>query len=193
MRLWLLSFMVFLSSITSSCGAQPKLSQNKIRDKIQQLNLIDLKDDQIAVGKVSFSGQSQAVAEANVELTFHLSKSKDGDWNVDSIRMGDRDWVSVKDFQSAMNEVRAQRTRENLQKLRQAMERYREKNGDYPQADNTIKLTDILFPAYISEAIRYDGWNHELIYKSLDHQTWKISSSGPDGIPGDADDIVVGP
>ena len=107
--------------------------------------------------------------------------------------MGDRDWVSVKDFQSAMNEVRAQNTRDNLQKLRQAMERYHEKNGDYPQADNIVKLTDILFPTYMSEAIRFDGWNHELIYKSPDHQTWKISSSGPDGISGDTDDIVVGP
>src|SRR5258708_5591853 len=111
MRLWLLGFMVFLSWITSSCGAQPKLSQNKIRDKIQQSNLIDLKDDQIEVGKVSFSGKSQAVAEANVQLTFHLSKSKSGDWNVDSIRVGDRDWVSVKDFQTALNEVKAQNTR----------------------------------------------------------------------------------
>ena len=79
---------------------------------------------------------------------------------MDSIRMGDRDWVSVKDFQSAMNEVRAQNTRDNLQKLRQAMGRYREKNGDYPQADNFVKLTDILFPVYISEVIRFDGWNH---------------------------------
>ena len=157
------------------------------------MNLIDLKDEQIEVGKVSFSGQSQAVAEANVELTFHFSKSKDGDWNVDSIRMGDRDWVSVKDFQSAMNAVRAQNTRDILQNLRQAMERYRERNGDYPQADNIVKLADILFPDYMSEPNRYDGWNHELIYKTSGHGTWKISSSGPDGIPGDADDIAVGP
>ena len=193
MRLWLLSFVIFLSWITSSCGTQPKLNQNKIRDKIQQLNLIDLKDDQIEVGKVSFSGKDQAVAEASVQLTFHLSKSKNGDWNVDSIRMGDRDWIAVKDFQSALNEVRAQNTRDNLQKLRQAMERYLEKNGDYPQADNIVKLTDILFPTYMSEAIRFDGWNHELSYNRPTPQTWKISSSGPDGISGDPDDIVVGP
>ena len=193
MRLWLVSFMLFFSWIMSSCAAQPKLSQNKIRDKIQQLNLIDLKEDQIDVGKVSYSGNNQAIAEANVELTFHLSKSKNGDWSVDSIRMGDRDWVAVKDFQSAMNEVRAQKTRDQLQKLREAIEIYRNKNGDYPQADNIVKLTDILFPTYMSEAIRFDGWNRELIYSRPDPQTWKISSSGPDGIPGDTDDIVVRP
>ena len=193
MRLWLWIFMVFVSWILSACSAQPKLSREKIRDKIQELNLIDLKEENIALGKVSFSGKNQAVAEASVQLTFHLSQSKSGDWRVDSIRMGDRNWIAVKDFQAALNEIRAQNTRDDLQKLRQALERYREKNGNYPQTNNIVKLTDSLFPAYMSEAIRFDGWNHELVYSNPEHQPWRISSSGLDGNPGNADDIGVGP
>ena len=193
MKSWLLILLVVLSAGLCACGAQPKLSQKKIQDKIQELNLIDFKDEQIAVGKVTFSGNNQAVAEASVQMTFHLSKSKNGDWRVDSIRLGDRDWVAVEDFSAALNEVKIQNTRNKFMKLRQAMEGYREKIGSYPQADNIVKLTDLLFPAHLSEPIRFDGWNRELVYVNVDRLQWRISSSGPDGIPGNADDIVVGP
>ncbi|MFN8006590.1 MAG: type II secretion system protein GspG [Terriglobia bacterium] len=193
MRWQQLSLLVLLAWIPNGCGSQPKLNRDTIKDKIQALNMIDLQDEQIEVGKVSFSGKKQAVAEVSVQLAFHFSKSKSGEWGVDSIRMGDRDWIAIKDFQAALNEIRGRNTMDNLQKLRQAMERYHEKNGSYPDAPNLAKLLDVLYPTYVSEPIRFDGWNHELVYVRPTQNTWKIVSSGVDSIPGNADDLSVGP
>ncbi len=177
----------------AACGASRRLNQDKAREKIQELGLAEFNDKQIQVEKIVHSGEDQAVAEANITLAFRLSKSKGKDWKVNAIRLGDRNWMEIKAFQAALNEVKVRMTRESLQRLQEALKKYKEKTGSYPETKDMVKLTDVLFPAYMAEVIRYDGWNRELILNSSTPSSYEILSLGSDGIRGSSDDITLGP
>jgi hypothetical protein len=41
----------------------------------------------------------------------------------------------------------------------------------------------------MAELVRYDAWNHELKINFAGNSTLQLSSAGPDGVPGTADDI----
>ena len=175
------------------CSASQKLSQDKARAKIQELGLVQLEGKEVKVEKIVQSGEDQAVAEANLKLVFKLSKARGKDWQVDAIRLGDRNWMEITAFLSALEEARTRQTRESLQKLLDGLRRYKEKNGPYPPADNIVKLSDLLFPTYMSEVIRYDGWNREFIFNLTSPDTFQLISLGPDGIRGTSDDIILAP
>jgi|GEM_PF-605109 type II secretion system (T2SS) protein G len=179
--------------LSSACGVSQKLSHDKAREKIQQLGVIELGDKDVEVKQIIQSGDDQAVAEANLKMTFRLSKTKGGDWQVNALRLGDRNWMDIKSLVSALDEVRIRETRENLTKLVNAMNKLKEKNGQYPQARNIIELTDLLVPNFMSEVIRYDAWNRELVFRSVSPDSFELISLGPDGIRGTGDDIVFRP
>jgi hypothetical protein len=52
-----------------------------------------------------------------------------------------------------------------------------------------VKLTDLLFPEYMAELVRYDAWSQELKVHMLGGSAVQLVSAGPDGISGNADDI----
>jgi type II secretion system (T2SS) protein G len=177
--------------LLAGCGAASrKLSQDKVKEKIQELGLIELKGEQVEIKNISQNAGSQAVAEANFRLALKLSRAEGRDWQIDAVRLGDRNWLEVKTFLAALSEVRARETRENLQKLLEGLRKFKEKNGKHPQAQNIVKLTDILFPAYMSEIIRYDAWNRELIFNSTRPDSFELLSLGADGVRVTPDDIV---
>jgi hypothetical protein len=174
--------------LLEACGASRKLSEATAKQSIRQLGLADFKDQQIQIQRVIQAGEDHAVVEANLQMAFRLSKTNGQDWEVNAIRMGDRNWIDVKSFLSALDEVRARETRESLLRLQEGIRKYQASAGALPQAADIVKLTDLLYPAYMPEVLRYDGWNHEFVVKSTP-QDVQIISAGPDGIPGNADDI----
>jgi hypothetical protein len=176
-----------------ACGASQKLSEAEAKEKIRELGLIDFKDKQIQVQRIIQSGEGQAVAEANLQLAFRLSRSKNSDWQVDAVRLSDRDWVEMKAFLAALDEVRARQTRESLLRLQEGIQKYRQHKGVMPDGSTIVRLTDALFPTYLKEVIRYDGWNQELTVRASGTNAYQIISAGPDGIPGNGDDISLGP
>jgi hypothetical protein len=177
--------------LLAGCGASHKLSQDKVKEKIQELGLAELEGEQVEIENITQNAGSQAVAEANFRLALKLSRAEGRDWQIDAVRLGDRNWLEVKTFLAALSEVRARETRENLQKLLEGLRKFKEKNGKYPQAQNIVKLTDILFPVYMSEIIRYDAWNQELIFNSTNSDSSELLSLGADGVRGTSDDIVL--
>jgi len=177
----------------SGCAVSQQLSRGKAREKIQELGLIQLADQEIQVKEIVQSGDDQAVAQINLNMAFRLSRAKGGDWQVNALRLGDRNWLDMKAFISALNEVRLRETRESLAKLLNAMKLFRQKRGEYPRAANIVALTDILVPEFMSEMIRYDGWNRELITNSASPDSFQLISLGADGVRGTADDIVMTP
>jgi hypothetical protein len=179
--------------LLTGCSASQKLSQDKAREKIQELGMVHLDGKKVEVEKIFQSGENQAVAEANLKLVFKLSKARGRDWQVDAIRLGDRNWVEIKAFLSALEEARTRETRESLQKLLDGLKKYKEKNGQFPQTENIVKLTDLLVPNYMPEVIRYDGWNQEFLFNLSSSDSFQLISIGPDGIRGTADDVVLGP
>ena len=174
----------------ASCGASRKLSEDTAKEKILELGLLDLKDKQIQVQRIVHAGEDQAVAEANVQMAFRLSKGKGKDWQVNAVRLGDRDWIDTQAFLAALNEVRVRQTRHSLERIQEGIRRYQAKQGALPAISDIVKLTDLLFPEYMSEVVRYDAWNNELKVNSAGNN-FQLSSAGPDGITGNADDILL--
>jgi hypothetical protein len=41
----------------------------------------------------------------------------------------------------------------------------------------------------MAEVVRYDAWSHEFKISSAGDNILQLSSAGPDGVPGNADDI----
>ena len=180
---------ILLLGLVTGCGASRKLGEDRAKDKILELGLLDLKDKQIQVQRVIHSGENQAVAEASLQMAFRLSKAKGKDWQVNAIRLGDRDWIGVAAFLAALNEVRAKQTQQSLEQLQEGIRKYQTKRGALPAVSDIVKLTDLLFPECMAEVIRYDAWGHEIKVNSAGHNTFQLSSAGPDGVPGNADDI----
>jgi hypothetical protein len=172
----------------AGCGASRKLSEDAAKEKILELGLLDLKDKQIQVQRILHAGEDQAVAEASVQMAFRLSKGKGKDWQVNAVRLGDRDWVDTQAFLAALNEVRVRQTRNNLERIEEGIRKYQARQGALPAISDIVKLTDLLFPEYMSEVVRYDAWNNELKVNAVGNNL-QLSSAGPDGIPGNADDI----
>ena len=139
--------------------------------------------------RIIHSGEDQAVAEVSLQMAFRLAKSKGKDWQVNAIRLGDRDWISTQAFLAALNEVRARQTQQSLEQLQEGIRKYQAKQGALPAVSDIVKLTDLLFPEYMAELVRYDAWNHEFKINFAGGSTLRLSSAGPDGIPGTADDI----
>jgi hypothetical protein len=178
-----------LLGLLAGCGASRKLSEHTAKEKILELGLLDLKDKQIQVQRIIHAGEDQVVAEASLQMAFRLSKTKGKDWQVNAVRLGDRDWISAQAFLAALNEVRARQTQQSLEQLQEGIRRYRAKQGALPAVSDIVKLTDLLFPEYMAEVIRYDAWSHEFKVSSIEGGALQLSSAGPDGIPGTADDI----
>jgi len=180
-------------TLNLACSVSQKLSHDKAREKIQEIGLIQLNDKDIQVKEIVQSGDDQAVAEANLNMAFKLSRNKGEDWQVNALRLGDRNWLDIKSFRLALDEVRARQTRESLAKLLTAIKLFEQKNGKYPQVRNVVELTDLLVPNFLSEMIRYDAWNRELVFISSSSNSFQLISLGADGIRGTADDIVLTP
>jgi hypothetical protein len=178
-----------LLGLLAGCGASRKLSEHTAKEKILELGLLDLKDKQIQVQRIIQGGEDQAVAEASLQMAFRLSKTKGKDWQVNAVRLGDRDWISAQAFLAALNEVRARQTLQSLEQLQEGIRRYQAKQGALPAVSDIVKLTDLLFPEYMAEVIRYDAWSHEFKISSIEGGALQLSSAGPDGIMGNADDI----
>lgn len=187
-RRWLLPTLGV--GLLAGCGASRKLSEDTARAKILELGLFDLKEKQIQVQRILHAGEDQAVAEASLQMAFRLSKAKTKDWQVNAVRLGDRHWIDVQAFLAALNEVRVRQTRDDLERLQEGIRKYRAKQGAWPAASDIVKLTDLLFPEYMQEVVRYDAWNHELRVNSVG-DSFQLSSAGPDGIAGNADDISL--
>src|SRR5262245_56564101 len=181
--------MTLVLGLLTACGASRKLSENTAKEKILELGLLDLKDKQVQVQRIIHAGEDQAVAEAGLQLAFRLTKTKEKDWQVNAIRLGDRDWIDAQSFLAALNEVRVRQTQHSLEQLQEGIRKYQAKRGTLPAVSDIVKLTDLLFPEFMGQIVRYDGWSHEFKVTPLGNNVFELSSAGPDGVAGNADDI----
>jgi len=85
--------------------------------------------------------------------------------------------------------VRAKQTQHSLEQLQEGIRKYQAKRGTLPAVSDIVKLTDLLFPEYMGEIVRYDGWSHLLRVIPLGNNVFELRSAGPDGVAGNADDI----
>jgi hypothetical protein len=185
--------LVFSCLLLVVCAIGHRPNPSKVKQEIQQLNFAQLSAKQIQVQSVSQTNEDRAVAEVQIQSVFQFTRDKDNNWQIQSVRVGDRNWIELKALQEALDMVLTKQTQESLRKILEGLNRYKQAKGLYPQAPDIVKLTDILVPDYMSEVIRFDAWNRQLVYRITGANSFQLSSLGADGTAGTKDDIVLAP
>jgi hypothetical protein len=182
--------LVGLLALSACTGA--RLSHDEARRKIAEIGRSNLIPDAIEIRRIISQTGTQAVAEATITLAFQFRRDNpDAEWRIQAVRLGDREWISLDELLAGIDEGRRRTTLAAMQKLAEAVEKYRARNGSLPNARDIVGLTDILHPQYMNELVREDGWGKPIIYEVTAQGTFRLISGGPDGRHGTPDDIVI--
>ncbi len=177
----------------TGCASSRKLTQESARKRILQLGLMEIEGKSLEIRKVTQAGGKHAVAEANLNMVFQLSRNSRGKWEVEAVRFADGNWVQVETLRQALDITRERQTRQDLGKLVKVIKEYQAVHGEYPKADNLSGLNDLLFPRHMAASIRFDAWGRPLVLQRSGPQGLQILSLGADGIRGNEDDIALSP
>src|SRR5438093_8201977 len=84
-----------------------RLSHDEARKKIAEIGRSNLVPDAIEIRRIVSQTDTEAIAEASVTLAFQFKRTKpDSEWQIAAVRLGDRDWISLDELLSAINEGR---------------------------------------------------------------------------------------
>ena len=183
---------LLLGCLVLSACTSARLSHDEARKKIAEIGRSNLVPDAIEIRRIVSQTDKQAIAEATITLAFQFKRDNpNAEWRIQAVRLGDRDWISLDELLAGINEGRRRTTTDALQRVADAVEKYRTTNGSLPNARDIVGLTDILHPQYMNDLVRQDGWGKPIIYELTGPLTFRLISQGPDGLPGTGDDIVV--
>jgi len=182
-------FFILLLVLFSACGGR-KLSTGDARKAIVSLPQEILEKEDIDVVYVTQISGSSAVVESRVKTAFRLRKV-DGSWVVKDIRIGHGQWEKIDDLAAALDRVKTEETRIMLNRISEAIGKYREETGSYPGFKDFVALTDILAPKYLDPLIRLDSWRNPFQATAPSPDSIKVVSAGPDGRFGTKDDLSI--
>jgi len=183
-------YVISLLTLLNSACAGGRLSHNEVRKRIAEIGASPLVPQAIEIRRIVSQNDTQAIAEASIMLAFQFEKDKQSNqWRIAAVRLGDRDWISLDELLAAVSEARRRDTLNSMQKLAAGIETYRQRNGSLPNAADIVQLTDLLYPQYMKELLREDGWGHSLLYEPMG-SNFRLRSLGADGMRGTQDDIV---
>jgi hypothetical protein len=178
---------LFLSGCTGL-----RLSHDEARKKIAEIGRSNLVPAAIEIRRIVSQNDTEAIAEATITLAFQFKRANpNSEWQIQAVRLGDRDWISLDELLAGINEGRRRATSDSMQKLAEAVEKFRMANGALPDARDIVGLTDVLNPRYMSELVREDGWGKPIHYEVMGSAAFRLTSDGPDGRGGTSDDIVI--
>lgn len=143
---------------------------------------------EIAPSPVPLASKASATVVAWIGVEARAVTDAKG-WRISEIRTGNSDWVNLDQLMVAVNQQKQNRARADMQRIADALERYRADKGAYLVSDSHAVLIDHLSPAYIREVIRLDPWRQPYKYVGQ-RDTFTLASPGPDGKDGTADDIA---
>src|SRR5262245_22390450 len=185
-------YLLLIGCVALAACTSGGLSQGEARKKIAAIGQSSLVPDAVQILRIVSQSDTSAIAESTVTLAFQFKRANaNAAWRIESVRLGDRDWISLDDLLAAIDESRRRTTRQAMQQLAEAIEKYRNKNGALPAASDIVKLTDILYPAYMSKLVREDGWGNPIAYEVTGPSTFRLISLGGDKRRGTPDDVVV--
>ena len=181
-------FVLLLPSLVlTACGGRT-INKKYAQDLIANQGHFD--KDTLDIESVSETGPGEAVVQAKLPAAFRLQKVH-GKWEIRDVRVGNDQWEKLEDFVAALNGIKTEETRKMLSEVASAIDRYREKNGRLPDFKDFVSLTDALNPDYLPTLIRLDAWRNPLVAVRTGPTTVQLTSAGPDGKVGTADDIVL--
>ena len=184
-------FLLFACLLLSACTGA-RLSHDEARKKIAEIGRSNLVPAAIEIRRIVSQTDTEAIAEATITLAFQFKRANaNSEWRIQAVRLGDREWISLDELLAGIDESRRRATTNAMQKLAEAVERFRTANGSLPDARDIVGLTDILNPRYMSELVREDGWGKPILYEVTGPAAFRLISDGPDGKTGTPDDIVI--
>jgi hypothetical protein len=184
--------LLLIGCLTLLACSGGRLSHDEARKKIAAIGQSNLIPDAVEIRRIVSQSNTTAIAESTVTLAFQFKRANaNAQWHIDSVRLGDRDWISLDELIAAINEGRRRVTSERMQQLKAGIEKYSSPPRTFPAAKDIVTLSDMLYPQYMDVLIREDGWGHPFIYE-VTGNSFQLISLGEDGRRGTPDDIVVG-
>jgi hypothetical protein len=180
-------FLILYALLSAGCAARSinnSLAQKAIADLPQ--GALGKKD--VDVLKLTRVGRTEAIAETQLKTAFRLEKVK-GEWIVREVRLGHGQWEKIRSLSEALEKVKIEQTKMMLDRIAEAIQKYRENTGTMPDFGDYVTLSDQLSPKYMTPLIRLDAWRQPLQAGHPDANSILILSAGPDGRFFTSDDI----
>ncbi|HYK89377.1 MAG TPA: type II secretion system protein GspG [Acidobacteriota bacterium] len=180
---------VLLLLFLTACGGR-SLNKNVAQDLVAQLSSDTLHKEDVYIESVTQTGERSAIVEAKLQTAFRFEKIH-GRWVIKEVRVGRAQWQSLDEFQRALDSIKTEDTKKLLEKVAEAIEMYRKKNGGLPAFTDFVSLTNVLNPDYLTPLVRLDAWQHPLTAERIGSDGVRLMSAGRDGKLGTSDDIVL--
>jgi hypothetical protein len=171
----------------TGCAART-INHNLARDIIVDIPQGALEKEDVDVIKLSGIGGSEAIAETLLKTAFRLEKVK-GQWVVREIKLGHGQWEKIGNLTEAIERVKIEETKILVDRIVEAIQKFRESTGSLPAFKDHVALLDQLSPKYVTPLIRLDSWRQPLDATHSDANTIQVCSAGPDGKFRTTDDI----
>jgi hypothetical protein len=183
----ILYFLPVFLILLAACGGRT-LNRNNAQDLIFSMPQEALQKEDLDVAGIRHVGGSEAIVETRLKTAFRFEKVK-GRWIVREIRFGHGQWEKVSDLSRALEAVKIEETRNMLDRIVEAIQKYRDANGSLPAFNDYVSLSDLLSPKFLTPLIRLDPWRQPLAAEHRSPDSIIIWSSGPDGKQSTSDDI----
>jgi type II secretion system (T2SS) protein G len=181
-----LTLVLLAVNLLISCGGK---QEKKLAQNLESLQIANVAEKDLKVSSFHPRGKDEAILVADVHTAFLMKRNSRGEWEIQSVRLGDRNWEDAKDFAQALHQVRLQRVKSDFEKIANALEKYQAQTKALPAVEGIGPLVDLLFPAYLAEAVRVDPWSTEYNYHLSTPTSYNLISAGPDRKFGTGDDI----
>jgi hypothetical protein len=182
-----LEYLLTAILILTACGGR-KINANIAADAIMAIQGESFEKKDVSVVAVSQTSSSQAIVETKLNAAFRLEKVQNK-WVVREVRLGRGQWEKASNFEQALEMVRIEETRKMLDRIAEAILKYRESKGSMPVFKDYVSLSDLLSPMYLDPLIRLDAWRRPLEAITRNSNSILLQSSGSDGQHGTVDDI----
>ncbi len=170
--------------LTMGCG---KSLERQVQDQVRRLDGANWSKENVTVSDAKVVGD-QATAEITVRVPARLERT-DGRWYIREIRLDDRRWESLDRILAALEELRLNDARSQLDAVAQAADRWIREGGSLSDVGSYVELVDRLSPAYLPDVIRVDPWGTPYRLVAAAGNSWRIVSAGSDGKLGSDDDL----
>lgn len=183
-----LKYLLILILLMTACGRR-NMSPHLAQELIMEIPKDTLEKKDIEVLSVTQLSKSEAIAESKVHAAFRFEKVGNN-WEVREIRLGHGQWEKVSDLGQALERVKIEETGEMLDRVVEAVRKYRNANGVLPSFKDYIGLSDQLSPNFLTPLIRLDSWRRPLWAERTGQNSVVVRSAGPDGRFFTSDDII---
>jgi hypothetical protein len=186
-------YLLIAALILTGCGGR-KINADIAASAIAGIPGDSFAKNDVEVMDIHQMSGSEAIVGTKLLAAFRIEKDRNK-WVVREVRLGHGQWEKISNFERALEMVRIEETRKILDRITEAILKYRETKGSLPVFKDYISLSDILSPNYLDPLIRLDAWSHPLEAFPQDLNDILLRSAGPDGKYGTSDDIgkVISP